>query len=106
MNAPTRADLLTLVSKRFPKQDPIAIVLRWVEELTEESDERLTILDAAFPESIEIEHDARRELFLSAFAHFIKPAKTLPSALRARRASDIKALQISFATSSVGLLTV
>jgi hypothetical protein len=55
MNAPTRDDLLSLVSQRFPKKDPLEIVLRWVQELTEVSDEGVTILDASFPESLDVE---------------------------------------------------
>jgi hypothetical protein len=105
MNAPTRADLLALVAKRFPKDDPTAIVLRWAEELTEESEDGVTLLDAQFPDAIKIESEAQRDLFLSAFAHFIKGGKKLPAALRDLRTSDLKALRAAFARSSIGLLT-
>src|SRR4051812_25389707 len=63
MNAPSRADLLALVARRFPKQSPDAIVLRWVEELTEASDEGVTILDASFPETLEVETEAQPQVF-------------------------------------------
>jgi hypothetical protein len=105
MNAPTRADLLALVSKRFPKDDPTAVVLRWVDELTEESDDGIAVLDAQFPDAIKVDGEDRRDLFLSAFAHFMKGGKKLPAALRDRRARDIKALRAAFASSSIGLLT-
>src|SRR4051794_26852305 len=71
MNAPSRADLLALVKRRFPRQSPDAIVLRWVEELTEESDEGVTLLDASFPEMIEVEREAQQKVFLGAFNHLI-----------------------------------
>lgn len=106
MNAPTRADLLRLVSKRFPKVDPTAAVLRWAEELIEESDDGLTLLDARFPDAIDVDSANQRDLFLSAFGHFVKRGKKLPARLRDLRASDLQALRTAFASSSIGLLTV
>ena len=105
MNAQTRADLLALVSRRFPKQDPIAIILRWVEELTEESEEGVSILDATFPKSIEIAIEMQRDLFTAAFAHFLKGGKNLPTIMRKCRANEIKAIKIAFARSSMAALT-
>src|SRR5215217_1446268 len=55
MNAPTRDDLLALVAQRFPAEAPAATVLRWVEALTDVSDQGVTILDASFPEALEVE---------------------------------------------------
>ncbi len=106
MNAPTRADLLSLVKQRFPRKEPIAIVLRWLEELTEISDEGVTILDCSFPETVEVESEAQRDLFLAACRYFMKPGKTLPAALRNLAATDIKQLRNAFAESSLSLLTV
>jgi hypothetical protein len=106
MNAPTRADLLALVARRFPKHDPTAVVLRWIDELTQESENGLTILDAQFPDAIEPDSELRRDLFLSSFAHFLNPRKKLPPALRNRPPGDLKALQAAFAASSIGLLMV
>src|SRR5207237_8161918 len=63
MNAPTRDDLLALVAQRFPEEAPEDSVMRWVEELTEVSDHAATILDASFPEALEVEGEARPELF-------------------------------------------
>lgn len=105
MNAPTGADLLALVAKRFPKEDSASIVLRWAVELTEESDDGVSLLDARFPDTVKIDAEDRRDLFLSAFAHFMSRGKKLPAALRKRRASDVKALRAAFANSSIGLLT-
>jgi hypothetical protein len=104
MNAPTRDDLLALVAQRFPGEAPLATVLRWVEELTEVSDEGVTILDAPFPEALEVDIDAQPELFLSAFRHFLNRDKKLPPALRALPAADVKELRSVFAESSLGLL--
>jgi hypothetical protein len=106
MNAPTRADLLKLVAQRFPKQSPVDIVLRWAGELMEASDESVTILDASFPESLELERDSQPDLFLSTFRYFLKRDKKLPSELRDLNAAKIKALRTAFAESTLSLLTV
>jgi hypothetical protein len=106
MNAPTRADLLSLVAQRFKKQPPTDIVLRWAGELMDASDEGVMILDACFPESLEVERDSQPDLFLSAFACFMKRDKKLPPELRDRSTADIKALRAVFAESTLSVLTV
>jgi hypothetical protein len=104
MNAPTREHLLALVAQRFPAAAPPATIQRWVEELTEVTDEGATVLDAAFPETVEVEAEAQPELFLAAFRHFLNRDKKLPPALRDLPAADVKALRAAFAESSLGLL--
>lgn len=106
MNAPTRDDLLALVAQRFPDEAPAATVLRWVEELTEVSDEGVTILDASFPETLEVESEAQPELFLSAFRYFLKRDKKLPQAMRGLTAADVTELRAVFAQSTLGLLVL
>jgi hypothetical protein len=106
MNAPTRADLLALVAQRFPKQSPVDIVLRWAGDLMEATDENVTILDASFPESLEVERDSQPDLFLSVLRHFMNRDKKLPPVLRNLRVADIKALRTAFAESTLSLLTV
>jgi hypothetical protein len=104
MNVPTRDDLLALVAQRFPDEAPDAIVLRWVEELTEASDHGVTILDASFPETLEVESDAQPELFLSAFRHFFKRDNELPPEMRDLSAADIRELRAAFADSTLSVL--
>ena len=105
MNAPTRDDLFSLVKQRFPRESPVDVVLRWVEQLMEMSDGGVTILDAAFPETLEIESDAQPDLFLAAFRYFLKCDKKLPPALRDVPASEVNELRSAFAESALGLLT-
>jgi len=105
MNAPTRADLLALVVQRFPKQVPVEIVLRWVQELVEVSDEGARILDASFPEAIEVDLEAQPALFLAAFQHFLKRGKKLPPGMRKLTAAGVKELRAAFADSALGVLT-
>jgi hypothetical protein len=106
MNAPTRAGLLALVAQRFPEQAPVDIVLRWAGDLMEASDGGVTILDACFPEALEVERDSQPELLLSALRCFMKREKKLPSPLRDLSAADIKALRTAFAESTLSLLAV
>jgi hypothetical protein len=106
MNARTRADLLSLVGRRFPKASPVATVLRWAEELMEVSDEGVTILDASFPQTLEVEPESQPDLFLSAFRYFLKRDKTLPPVMRDLLAAEVKELRAAFAGSTLGLVMV
>ena len=106
MNAPTRDHLLALVAQRLPKQSPVDLVLRWVEDLAQMSDEGLTILDAWFPETVEADNAAKPDLILSAFRHFMKRGKKLPPELRGLAATDVKELRAALARSALGVLTV
>jgi hypothetical protein len=104
-NAPTRADLLALVAQRYPKKSPTDIILRWMQELTEASDQGVSILDAVFPENLEIDPDSQPEVFLSAFSYFLNKQKTRPPALRQLSASDLQQLKTVFAESVLNVLT-
>ena len=106
MNAPTRDDLLALVAQRFPEGPPVDTVLRWVEELTEVSDQGVTILDAAFPETLDADPDAQPELFLSAFRYFLTGDKKPPPTMRDLSATDVEAIRAAFADSALSLLTL
>lgn len=104
MNAPTRADLLALVARRFPDEAAVAIVLRWVEELTDVSDDGVTILDASFPEVLEVDPEAKPVLFLAAFRHFTDGDSGLPPVMRDLSAADVDELRAAFVESSLSLL--
>jgi hypothetical protein len=106
MNAPTRDDLFSLVAERFPRQSPLAVVLRWVEELMEISDTGVTILDASFPETLEVESEAQPGLFLAAFRYFLNRNKKLPPVMRDLTARDVNELRAAFAESALSLLTL
>ena len=107
MNAPTRSDLLALVAQRFgqqsPRQQPIDIVLRWAEELMEVSDQGVSLLDASFPETLQIDPNLQGELFLAAFRQLIKPEKKMPPALRSLSSTDLQMLHTGFANSTLSL---
>ncbi len=106
MNAPTRRDLMALVAQRFPRKAPLDVVLRWVEELMEVSDQGVTILDAVFPETVEVEFEDQPKLFLSAFRYGIQREKKLPSAMRDLSPADVMELRAAFAESVLSILMV
>ena len=106
LNVPTRADLLALVGQRYPQEAPLETVLRWADELREESDLGTTILDACFPETLEIASAEQPDLFLAALRHFLGGDKKIPPALRALAGAEVKELRAVFARSSLGILLV
>jgi hypothetical protein len=104
MNAPTRADLLALVARRFPETAPMETVLRWAEELMEVSDYGVSIMDASLPETWDIAIQVPPELFLAALRHFMEGGKKRPAALRALPAPELRQLRAAFAESSLRVL--
>jgi len=104
MNVSTRADLLTLVAQRFPEVPPVETVLRWAQELEEESPFGLVILDACFPETLEIAIEEQSALFLAALRHFMVGGKKSPDELRALSAKQVKELRGIFTVSSLRVL--
>lgn len=104
MNAPSREELLALVGQQFPRKSPAAVVTRWVEEMADMSDETVIVLDATFPETVDVAADDRPDVFLSAFHYFLEQAGQRPAALQDLSDSDLEALRAAFATSALGLL--
>jgi hypothetical protein len=104
MNTPTRDDLLALVAERYPEEPAVATVVRWVEELTEVSDQGVAILDASFPQALRVEEGDQPHVFLAAFRHLLGRQKKLPAELRELSAAEVKELRAAFAESALGLL--
>ena len=72
MNVQNRRDILALISKRFPGRSPIVKILGWAEELIEPSDFGITLLDAAFPETLDIAIREQSVLFINALKHALE----------------------------------
>jgi len=104
MNAPTRASVVKLVRQRFPEQSGTVTIQRWTQELTDETDTGVIILDAVFPESLEVEIDKQSELFHAALNHFMSGGKKLPSSLSHLQAGQIEQLRGAFTASSLRVL--
>lgn len=106
MNVTTRDDLFELVAQRFPEAAPLETILRWAHELEEESDFGPSILDACFPESLEVTLDEQSPLFLAALRYFMLGGGAAPAGLDALPASKIQELGAIFAASSLRVLVV
>jgi hypothetical protein len=104
MNVPTRSDLLSLVSQRFPEQAPVETVLRWAEELGGETEYGVAILDATFPESLEIDVEEQPDVFISALRHLMEGGKKIPATLRKLKAEQLNELRLAYATSTLRVL--
>lgn len=66
MNVQNRADIFSLVTRRFPGTPPIDTILGWAEELVEPNDFGITLLDAAFPETPDIDFEEQSRLLIEA----------------------------------------
>jgi hypothetical protein len=64
MNVQNRADIFALVTRRFPGSSPIDTILGWAEELVEPNDFGITLLDAAFPETPDIDFEEQSRLMI------------------------------------------
>lgn len=64
MNVQNRRDIFTLISQRFPDQAPTEMILSWAEELIEPTDFGIALLDAAFPESIDVPIEEQPRLLM------------------------------------------
>ncbi|MEX1118464.1 MAG: hypothetical protein WEB60_06675 [Terrimicrobiaceae bacterium] len=73
LNIPERSRILELVGQRV-EGDPVSTILRWAEELMVESPEGLWILDAGFPEELEVPPENQQPLFLTALRSLIDPS--------------------------------
>lgn len=66
MTVRNRADIHALIGGRFPDQAPIETILGWAEELIEFNDFGITLLDAVFPETCEVDIEDQPALLLNA----------------------------------------
>ncbi len=103
LNVPTRADLLAMVAQRFPGTKPVETVLRWAEELGEATDFGTAILDAYFPEELEVASEEQPDVFIAALRHLMEGGKKTP---RGISAAQVKRLSAAFAASSLRVLVL
>ncbi|TDU73369.1 hypothetical protein EI77_01839 [Prosthecobacter fusiformis] len=104
MNVSNRKDLLALVTQKHPDAPAAETVMRWAEELADISEEGISILDASFPETLDIPAEDQPELFLAALRHFLLGGKKVPAALKSLAPDGLQDVRDSFATSSLRVL--
>lgn len=72
MNVQNRIDILALINKRFSDSSPIETILGWAEELIEPNDFGITLLDAVFPETLDIDIEEQSHLFIVALKYALE----------------------------------
>jgi hypothetical protein len=102
VNVPGRANALELVERRYPGE-PVETVLRWAEELCEDSEAGTRILDAGFPEELEIDAEEQPEIFLAALRYFAAGGE-VPEELEDFPANDVAILREALLRSSLRAL--
>lgn len=103
LNVPTRADVLQLTEQRFP--EAIDTILRWSEELSEESDIGTWILDAEFPIEVKVARSKQRELFYKALRYFLEGGQGATKLTKVS-AEDVEHLRAAFVRSSLRALVL
>ena len=98
LNLEHRSDLLEMVKRKIAG-DPLEAILRWSEELIQVSESGVWILDAAFPEELELDEEAQPGIYLIALEYFIRGGK-IPKELKKLSNVDLTLLRESFLRSS------
>jgi len=104
LNAPARTDFLALVKQRFSDMPPTKTVMSWVEEFVAVDEFGICILDARFPEELDVPEEEQPEVMLMAFQYFLEEGGDLPAGLSSFSASEQKMLRAAFESSSLGIL--
>lgn len=72
INVSARADILDLISARYPDHSPSETILNWAEELLFPIDSGLALLDAAFPETIDATIDEQADALMATLQYALE----------------------------------
>jgi len=101
LNVRTRGDLFSLVAQRFPEESVVDVIIRWSEELLEETDCGVAILDAVFPQELDIDFDDQPGVFLAALRKILDADFKVPMGFPD---DGLEQVRSALAESSLGLL--
>ncbi len=104
LNVPGRAEILRLVEQRF-SGPPIETIMRWCTELSNLTGAGTSILDAAFPEDLDVPEEQQSDLFLAALRCFLEGGKPAVK-LKAWRLKAADIAQLREALTRSGLRTL
>jgi hypothetical protein len=102
LNIPDRKRILEMVSNRY-KGDPLNVIRQWALELLGQDEETCWILDAHFPESVDLPEEDQPTVFLAILDHFLCGGK-LPKDLFGLSKRSLQTLEQAFVNSSWGVL--
>lgn len=103
LTVPDRKQILDMVAQRFPGS-PLETILQWAEELTHVSEAGTWMVDARFPEELEVSETEQGDLFLVALRQFVGGESQ--ELQRELEAEEVAILQRALANSSWKLLAV
>ena len=98
LNLERRDDLLEMVAQKIPG-DPLETVLRWAGELTQVGGAAVWILDAVFPEELELDEESKPGVLLLSLRYFLTGGK-IPKELKKLGKKELALLRESFENSS------
>ena len=98
LNLENRNDLLEMVGKRF-SGNAMETVLRWAGELIQLTESGIWILDAQFPDGIEIDEEEKPIIYLTSIGYFLTK-ELLPRDLKSLGKKNLELLRQSFLKSS------
>jgi hypothetical protein len=106
LNAPTRKDILRLVSQRYPG-DAVETIMGWASELGDVDGFSTGILDAEFPEAVDVPEEEQAEVFLAVLRYVLKGSKgRLKAGRRMLSAADMEAFRAAMACSALRPMVV
>ena len=97
LTVPDRARILAMIGERFQGK-PLETISRWAGELAMTMDDGTWILDARFPEELQVAEEEQIPLFLGVLDHLLKGGK--PPAWLAKFPKVLKGLKDSLTNSS------
>jgi len=100
LNIPGKPEILKLVASHFDGA-PIDNILRWSEELSEQTEDSFYILDAEWPEEL---GDPDPDLYFAAFRDFLAPTKAKSTSLPSLAPRDREVIRASFERSALRAL--
>lgn len=104
LNAPERRDFLSLVKQRFSEASPLETVMGWAEELVEVDEFGIRILEARFPEEMDVPEEEQPHVLLTALRYFLEGNDDLPAGLSSFSADELEMLRAEFEASSLQVL--
>jgi hypothetical protein len=98
LNLETRDAILAMIARRY-SGDPLENIFQWALDLTHFTEEGLGILDARFPDSLEVPEEEQAALFLAALNHFLTGGR-LPKELKSQSKKNLTSLRGAFEASA------
>lgn len=102
LNLESREDVLAMVARRY-SGDPLENIFHWAVELTHSSESGTWILNAEFPDDIELPPDEQAPLFLTALNYFLVGGNTPPE-LKSVSKKNLSSLRAALESSAWKML--